>query len=97
MQDHIKQSGDFTTNGQIVRLSGAAVLVGAVCAVIAIALLKAIYLVTNIAFFHRLSFQYATPTANHLGAYMTLPPFWAPSSSVLSPALAPKNSGARHS
>ncbi|GLV14457.1 chloride channel protein [Alicyclobacillus hesperidum] len=74
MQGHTTRAGDFTTNGQIVRLSGAAVLVGAACAVIAIALLKAIYLVTNIAFFHRLSFQYVTPTDNHLGVFTLLPP-----------------------
>ncbi|MCL6453965.1 MAG: chloride channel protein [Alicyclobacillus sp.] len=68
------KTGDFTTTSQISRLSAAAVVIGAACALVAVVLLKMIYLCTNIAFYHRLSFAYVTPTHTHLHAWVLLPP-----------------------
>lgn len=69
-----KQTGDFTTNTQIIRLSIAALIIGAICAWIAVVLLKMIYFFTNLSFFHRFSFAYATPTHNSLHAWIIVPP-----------------------
>ncbi len=69
-----KKTGDFTTDSQIVRLSAAALLVGAICAFIAIVLLKMIYFFTNLFFYHRLSMMYVTVTHNQLHAWVIVPP-----------------------
>lgn len=69
-----RKTGDFTTTPQILRLSGAALIVGVVCALIAIILLKMIYFFTNLSFYHRLSLNYVTPTHNHLQAWVIIPP-----------------------
>lgn len=74
MLKKIRQTGDFTTDNQIFRLSGVAIIIGAICAFIAIALLKIIGLVTNLSFYHRWSFSFATPTANHLGVWEIVVP-----------------------
>lgn len=68
------QTGDFTTNRQILKLSAAALVIGVMCGFIAVALLKLIYFFTNLSFFGRLSFSYITPTHNHLHAWVILIP-----------------------
>lgn len=74
MSGRLRRTGDFTTSTQILRLSAAALLIGAACAFIAIVLLKMIYFFTNLSFYHRLSFAYITPTHNHLHAWVIIPP-----------------------
>lgn len=74
MKRNKQSTGDFTTNTQVFRLSAAALVIGGICALIAIVLLKLIYLVTNLFFYHRLSLAYITPTHNHLHALVILPP-----------------------
>ncbi|MCF8567523.1 chloride channel protein [Alicyclobacillus tolerans] len=69
-----RKTGDFTTSTQIIKLSAAGLIVGAMCAFIAIVLLKMIYFFTNLSFYHRLSLAYMTPTHNHLHAWAILPP-----------------------
>ncbi len=69
-----RKTGDFTTNSQIFRLSAAALIVGSACAFIAILLLKTIYFITNVFFYHRISLTYVTPTNNHLHEWVMLPP-----------------------
>lgn len=56
------------------KLSAAGMLVGAMCALIAIVLLKMIYFFTNLSFYHRLSLAYTTPTHNNLHVWSVLPP-----------------------
>jgi len=70
----VRKTGDFTTNAQIFRLSAASIVVGAVCAIISIVLLKMIYFITNLSFYHRLSWAYITPTHTHLHALVIVPP-----------------------
>ncbi|WDL97561.1 chloride channel protein [Alicyclobacillus sp. ALC3] len=74
MSGRLRKTGDFTTSTQILRLSAAALLIGAACAFIAIVLLKMIYFFTNLSFYHRLSFAYITPTHNHLHTWVIIPP-----------------------
>src|SRR5579875_1492572 len=69
-----RKTGDFTTNSQIFRLTGAAVLIGAVCAIIAIILMKMIGFITNLLFYHRFSAAFVTPTHNHLHGWVILLP-----------------------
>ncbi len=69
-----RQTGDFTTSSQIIRLSIAALFIGITCAFIAIVLLKMIDFFTNLFFYQRLSLAYITPTHNHLHAWGILPP-----------------------
>jgi chloride channel protein, CIC family len=74
MANKRKATGDFTTDSRIVWLSAAALLVGAICAFIAIVLLKMIYFFTNLFFYHRFSMMYITPTHNPLQAWVIVPP-----------------------
>lgn len=55
-------------------LSGIAIVLGAVVAVIARALTALIGLVTNLAFYGRWSFEFSSPAGNHLGAWVVLVP-----------------------
>lgn len=74
MYKRVRKTGDFTTNRQILYLSALSLIIGAICAFIAIALLKIIGFVTNLSFYHRLSFSFATPTHNHLGFWVVVIP-----------------------
>jgi chloride channel protein, CIC family len=58
---------DFTANSRMLLLSALALALGFAGAVLAWALLRLIYGVTNIFYFHRLSWQNASPGDNHLG------------------------------
>ncbi len=68
------RTGDFTTQGQIFHLSAMSIIIGAICAFIAIGLIKIIGFVTNLCFYHRFSFSFANPTANHLGGWEVFVP-----------------------
>lgn len=74
MKRNARRTGDFTTSMQIARLSSAALFVGAMCAFIAILLLKMIYFFTNLFFYHRFSLAYVTTTHNHLHGWVVIPP-----------------------
>jgi chloride channel protein, CIC family len=69
-----RKTGDFTTSTQIMKLSAAGMVVGAMCAFIAIILLKMIYFFTNLSFYHRLSLAYITPTHSNLHIWAIVPP-----------------------
>jgi len=66
--------GDFTTNTQIVRLSIVAAILGVLCAFVAVLLIKSIGFITNVSFYHRISFVFTSPTNNHLGWWVVLIP-----------------------
>src|SRR6476646_9484696 len=59
--------GDFSADTRILLLTGMAVLVGAVSAVVAYVLVWLISAITNLAYYHRLSGQPISPAHNHLG------------------------------
>jgi chloride channel protein, CIC family len=65
---------DFTRDRRILLLALMAVAIGSLSAVIAAGLVKLIALATNLAFFHRLSFEEASIAAHGLGAFGILVP-----------------------
>ena len=69
----VKESGDFTAEFRLVGISAIAVVIGAVCAVLALVLLRLIELFTNLFYFQEWSFRL------HLPASSTLAHVWGPS------------------
>jgi chloride channel protein, CIC family len=59
--------GDFTTTTRVLPISGLAMVIGAVCAFVALALLRLIGVFTNLFYFGRWSSAMVSPTGNHLG------------------------------
>src|SRR5690349_1379954 len=59
--------GDFTADRRLVVIAAMALVVGAICAVVAVALLGLIGFFTNLFFYHRLAFAFTSPSAHHLG------------------------------
>src|SRR5579885_929961 len=66
--------GDFTANGRLLWLSVLALLVGLLCALIAIVLLGLIGFFTNLFFYQRLSFTFISPADNVMGPWEILVP-----------------------
>ncbi len=66
--------GDYTTDGRTVYISFLAIIVGVLGAVITIVLLSLIGLITNLFYFHRLSFALSSPAQNTLGWWAALIP-----------------------
>ena len=65
---------DFTRDTRILILSGMALTIGVASALIAVVLVRLIALVTNLAFYGRLSFADATPADSALGSWAILIP-----------------------
>ena len=66
--------GDFTVTPRVLLLSLLAISIGALSAVVALALLKLISLFTNLFYFHRWSAALVSPAQNTLGGYAVLVP-----------------------
>ena len=66
--------GDFSTTLRVVPISALAVVIGAICAFVALALLRLIGLFTNVFYFGRWSAALVSPAGNHLGWYSVLVP-----------------------
>lgn len=66
--------GDFTTTWHVVPISALAMVIGVVCAFVALALLRLIGLFTNLFYFGRWSTTMVSPVGNHLGVYSILVP-----------------------
>ena len=64
MERVVKESGDFTAEFRLVGISAIAVAIGAVCAVVALVLLRLIELFTNLFYFQELSLRPHLPAAN---------------------------------
>lgn len=58
---------DFTADTRMISLSALALMLGAAGAVLAFVLLRLIYAATNLFYYHRLSWKFASPADNHLG------------------------------
>jgi H+/Cl- antiporter ClcA/CBS domain-containing protein len=69
-----EELGDFTTTLRVVPISVLAILIGAVCAVVALVLLRLIGLFTNLFYFGRWSTAMDSPVGNHLGVYSVFVP-----------------------
>jgi len=70
----MKAAGDFTADRRLIGISAIAVGVGAICAVIAVVLLRLIALFTNLFFYQELSLANQVPADNHLGWTVLLVP-----------------------
>jgi H+/Cl- antiporter ClcA len=66
--------GDFTTTWHVVALSGLAVVLGGVSAVLALALLRLIGLCTNLFFYGRWDTTLVSPADNNLGIFVVFVP-----------------------
>jgi CIC family chloride channel protein len=71
---HVEELGDFTTTLRVLPISGLAIVIGAVCAVLALMLLRLIGLFTNLFYFGRWSTAMVSPVGNHLGIYAVFVP-----------------------
>ncbi len=70
---HIEK-GDFTTGRRTLWITTLALGIGAVCSVVAWALLQLIYFFTNLFFFQTYSWSFHSPAVNHLGWWVVAPP-----------------------
>jgi chloride channel protein, CIC family len=66
--------GDFTTTLEIIPISALAIVIGALCAFVALALLRLIGLFTNLFYFGRWNTTLVSPAGNHLGFYSIFVP-----------------------
>jgi len=73
-KNHQTELGDFTTTLRVVPISLLAVFIGAICAFVALALLRLIGLFTNLFYFGRWSAAMVSPAGNHLGVFSVLVP-----------------------
>jgi chloride channel protein, CIC family len=71
---HHPELGDFTTTWRVLPISALAIVIGVVCAYVALALLRLIGLFTNLFYFGRWSTAMVSPAGNHLGVYSVLVP-----------------------
>jgi H+/Cl- antiporter ClcA len=71
---HAETLGDYSADYRMLLLAGLAALVGAAGAGLAWVLLKLIYIVTNLFYFHRFATYFADPGANTLGWKAVLVP-----------------------
>jgi len=66
--------GDFTTTRRVIPISALAMVIGFLCAFVALALLRLIGLFTNLFYFGRWNTSLVSPAGNHLGIFSVLVP-----------------------
>jgi len=69
-----EELGDFTATLRILPISALAMIIGVVCAFVALVLLRLIGLFTNLFYFGRWSASIVSPMGNHLGTFSVLVP-----------------------
>jgi H+/Cl- antiporter ClcA len=69
-----RERGDFTAEVRLLGIAGIAVVVGAMCSVAAMVLLRLIDLFTNVFYYVTLSFTHRIPAGHHLGWWAVLIP-----------------------
>jgi H+/Cl- antiporter ClcA/CBS domain-containing protein len=74
MQKPHDNLGDFSTDRRVLVLSGMALGIGVISAFVAYALVWLIGVITNLAYYHRLSAAFVSPAANRLGGWAILVP-----------------------
>jgi CIC family chloride channel protein len=72
--NQIEPLGDFTTTWRVIPISLLAMVIGVVCAFVALALLRLIGLFTNLFYFGRWSTAMVSPVGNHLGIFSVAVP-----------------------
>ncbi len=68
-QNRHEELADFSATLRVLPISALAIGIGAVCAFVALALLRLIGLFTNLFYFGRWSATMVSPVGNHLGVY----------------------------
>jgi len=71
---HHEELGDFTTTLRVVPISALAIVIGVLCAFVALALLRLIGFFTNIFYYGQWGTKLLSPAGNHLGWYSVLVP-----------------------
>src|SRR5215469_4024925 len=71
---HQEELGDFTTTLRVLPISALAVVIGVLCAYVALALLRLIGLFTNVFYYGHWGTKLIAPAGNHLGWYSVLVP-----------------------
>ena len=66
-RSRLETLGDFTTTSRVIPISLISIVIGVIGAFVALFLLKLIGLFTNLAYFHRFNFSFASPATNQLG------------------------------
>ena len=74
MNSHSSVLRDFTVDRRVWLLSAVAIVIGTGAALLAVVLLKAIALATNLFYYHRLSLASVSPAGSPLGYWMVLVP-----------------------
>jgi chloride channel protein, CIC family len=69
-----EELGDFTTTWRVLPISLLAMVIGVLCAFVALVLLRLIGLFTNLFYFGRWSTAMVSPVGNHLGIFSVLVP-----------------------
>ncbi len=69
-----EELGDFTTTSRVLPISLLAIVIGVVCAFVALGLLRLIGLFTNLFYFGRWKSDMVSPAGNHLGVFSVLVP-----------------------
>src|SRR6516164_3258807 len=69
-----EELGDFTTTWRVLPISLLAIVIGVLCAYVALALLRLIGLFTNLFYFGRWSTAMLSPVGNQLGVFSVLVP-----------------------
>ncbi len=69
-----EELGDFTTTLRVIPISLLAMVIGVLCAFVALALLRLIGLFTNLFYFGRWNTAMISPAGNHLGLFSVLVP-----------------------
>jgi CIC family chloride channel protein len=69
-----EELGDFTTTLRVVPISLLAMVIGVVCAFVALALLRLIGLFTNLFYYGRWNTAMVSPAGNYLGMFSLLVP-----------------------
>jgi chloride channel protein, CIC family len=69
-----EELGDFTTTWRVLPISLLAMVIGVLCAFVALVLLRLIGLFTNLFYFGRWSTALVSPAGNHLGIFSVLVP-----------------------
>jgi chloride channel protein, CIC family len=74
LSNELKKLGDFTTTIRVLPISGLAIVIGLIGAVVALVLLRLIGFFTNLFYYQRISTTMVSPAGNHLGWWAVLVP-----------------------
>ena len=70
----MREKGDFTADPRLLWISAIALVIGVVCAFVAVALMWLIRVFTNLFFYHQLAATFQSPAANALGVGVVIVP-----------------------